>query len=184
MKAVFKKAIAFLTIYYACMLEYRAEIFLWALSGSLPIILMGVWIQAAQSGNFGLNARDFARYFFAVFLVRQFTNVWVIWEFERQVIEGQLSFRLLQPTDPVWHHVAQHLAEKFTRFYHSCSSVSTPKLSGSPAWEMPYFACWRPPLLLVSAFSSSTLFLCLPSGRNEPVPSSSFGFFFIFSSLV
>jgi ABC-2 type transport system permease protein len=115
MKPALRKAIAFLSIYYANMLEYRAEIFLWVLSGSLPIILMGVWIEAAQSGNFGLNGRDFARYFFAVFFVRQFTNVWVIWEFEREVIEGKLSFRLLQPADPVWHHVAQHLAEKFTR---------------------------------------------------------------------
>ncbi len=98
------------------MLEYRAEIFLWVLSGSLPIILMGVWIEAAQSGKFGLDAVDFARYFFAVFQVRQFTNIWVIWDFEREVVEGKLSFHLLQPLDPAWHHVARHIAEKMTRF--------------------------------------------------------------------
>jgi ABC-2 type transport system permease protein len=115
MKWTFKKAIILLSTYYAHMLEYRAEIFLWALSGSLPIILMGVWIQASQSGNFGLSSVDFARYFFSVFLVRQFTTIWVIWEFEREVIEGKLSFHLLQPIDPVWHHVARHLAEKLTR---------------------------------------------------------------------
>jgi ABC-2 type transport system permease protein len=115
MQAALRKVTAFLSVYYAHMLEYRAEIFLWVLSGSLPIILMGIWIQAAQGGNFGLSARDFARYFFAVFLVRQFTNVWVIWDFELEVLEGQLSFRLLQPIDPVWHHVARHLAEKLTR---------------------------------------------------------------------
>lgn len=115
MKWTFKKAIILLSTYYAHMLEYRAEIFLWALSGSLPIILMGVWIKASQSGNFGLSSVDFARYFFSVFLVRQFTTIWVIWEFEREVIEGKLSFHLLQPIDPVWHHVARHLAEKLTR---------------------------------------------------------------------
>jgi ABC-2 type transport system permease protein len=97
------------------MVEYRAEIFLWALSGSLPLILMGVWIQAAQSGNFALNPTEFARYFFVVFLVRQFTIVWVIWEFEREINEGKLSFRLLQPLDPAWHHVSQHLSEKMAR---------------------------------------------------------------------
>ncbi|MEG3437562.1 ABC-2 family transporter protein [Pannus brasiliensis CCIBt3594] len=97
------------------MLEYRAEIFLWALAGSLPLILMGVWIQASGRGNFGLDSLQFARYFFAVFLVRQFTTIWVIWEFEREIIEGILSFRLLQPIDPVWHHVARHLSEKITR---------------------------------------------------------------------
>jgi ABC-2 type transport system permease protein len=110
------KATTLLSVYYAYMLEYRAEIFFWVLSGSLPIILMGVWIQAAQSGKFGLNSVDFARYFFAVFQVRQFTNIWVIWDFEREVIEGRLSFRLLQPLDPVWYHVSRHIAEKMTRF--------------------------------------------------------------------
>jgi ABC-2 type transport system permease protein len=110
-----KKATTILLAHYAYMLEYRAEIFLWALSNSLPIILMGVWLEASQKSNFGLSTVDFARYFFSVFLIRQFTTIWVIWEFEREVIEGQLSFRLLQPLDPVWHHIARHLAEKMTR---------------------------------------------------------------------
>ncbi len=110
------KLATILTVYYAQMLEYRAEIFFWILSGSLPIILMGVWVQAANSGNFPLSSVDFARYFFAVFIVRQFTNIWVIWEFEREILEGKLSFKLLQPFDPVWHHVARHIAEKVTRF--------------------------------------------------------------------
>lgn len=115
MKWIIKKAATLLSTYYAHMLEFRAEIFLWALSGSLPIILMGVWIQASQSGDFSLKPVDFARYFFSVFLVRQFTTVWVIWEFEREVIEGKLSFHLLQPIDPAWHHVARHISEKVTR---------------------------------------------------------------------
>ena len=109
------KAKTLLLTHYAHMLEYRAEIFLWALSNSLPIILMGVWIEASESGNFELEPTDFARYFFAVFIVRQLTAIWVIWDFEREVVEGKLSFHLLQPIDPVWHHVARHLAEKMTR---------------------------------------------------------------------
>lgn len=104
-----------LVAYYAYMLEYRAELILWALSGSLPLILMGVWMEAAQGGQFGLTPVDFARYFLAVFIVRQFTAVWVIWEFEREVVEGKLSPRLLQPLDPVWHHVTSHLSERLAR---------------------------------------------------------------------
>lgn len=115
MKRLLKKAGVLLITHYAHMIEYRAEIFLWALSGSLPLILMGVWIEASQNGNFALDSIDFARYFFAVFLVRQLTTVWVIWDFEREIVEGHLSFRLLQPMDPVWHHVARHLSEKLTR---------------------------------------------------------------------
>lgn len=115
MKWIWRKITTLLATHYAHMLEYRAEIFLWAMANSLPIILMGVWIEASQQGSFGLSSTDFARYFFAVFLIRQFTSIWVIWEFEREVVEGNLSFRLLQPLDPVWHHVARHLAEKLTR---------------------------------------------------------------------
>jgi ABC-2 type transport system permease protein len=116
MRWFFSKISTLLVVYYAQMLEYRAEILFWILSGSLPIILMGVWIQAANSGNFNLSSTEFARYFFAVFIVRQFTNIWVIWEFEKEVLQGILSFKLLQPLDPIWHYVGRHLAEKVTRF--------------------------------------------------------------------
>jgi ABC-2 type transport system permease protein len=115
MKLLFRRISTFLSVYYAYMVEYRAELILWVLSGSLPLILMGVWIQAAEGGRFGLSAIEFARYFLAVFLVRQFTVVWVIWEFEREVVEGKLSPRLLQPIDPGWHHVAAHLSERVAR---------------------------------------------------------------------
>ncbi len=105
-----------LSVQLAQMIEYRAEIFFWVLTGSLPLILMGVWLKASASGNFSLNTIQIARYFFAVFVVRQLTSIWVIWEFEREVLEGILSFRLLQPIDPIWHHVCRHWAEKITRF--------------------------------------------------------------------
>ncbi|ABA22296.1 putative ABC-2 type transport system permease protein [Trichormus variabilis ATCC 29413] len=115
MKKTIRKAWTLLTVYYAYMVEYRAELILWVLSGSLPIILMGAWIKAAQGGSFGLSPVDFARYFLTVFIVRQISVVWVIWEFEKEVVEGKLSPKLLQPLDPVWHHVASHLSERVAR---------------------------------------------------------------------
>jgi ABC-2 type transport system permease protein len=115
MKHLFKVSRSLLVTYYAYMLEYRAELLLWALSGSLPFILMGVWTQASQTGDFGLSSIEFARYFLAVYLVRQLTVVWVIWEFEREIVDGKLSFRLLQPLDPVWHHIWSHVSERFAR---------------------------------------------------------------------
>lgn len=115
MKWIFKKIFALISVYYAHMVEYRSEVFLWALSGTLPLIMMGVWVEASANGDFELPSIQFARYFFAVFLVRQFTNIWVIWDFERDVVRGRLSFRLLQPLDPVWHYVARHVTEKLTR---------------------------------------------------------------------
>ncbi len=110
-----RRAHTLLGVYYAYMVEYRAELILWVLAGSLPLILMGVWYEAAESGEFELSGLGFARYFLAVFGVRQFTMVWVIWDFEREVNEGKLSLRLLQPLDPIWHHLASHLGERGAR---------------------------------------------------------------------
>ena len=110
-----RKARVLLSVYYAYMLEYRAELIFWLLSGTLPFIVMGIWMEAAQQGAFSLSALDFARYFIAVFLIRQLSVVWVIWDFEREVLEGTLSPHLLQPIDPVWRHFAGHAAERLAR---------------------------------------------------------------------
>lgn len=110
-----RKLRALLTAWYAYFLEYRAEVLLWALSAMLPLILMGVWTQAAEGGSFALSAPEFARYFLCVFLVRQLTIIWVIWEFQEDVVQGHLSFKLLKPIDPVWDYLMQHLAERLTR---------------------------------------------------------------------
>jgi ABC-2 type transport system permease protein len=112
---ILHKSRVFLSVYYANMLEYRAELILWVLANSMPLIMMGIWIQAAAGGAFSLSSIDFARYFICVFLIRQLTVVWVAWEFEKEVVEGRLSPRLLQPIDPGWHHVANHIAERFAR---------------------------------------------------------------------
>ena len=132
-----RKAKTLLSAHYAHMLEYRAEIFLWALSNSLPIILMGVWIEASQNGDFDFSPQEFARYFFSVLLVRQYTTIWVLWDFEREIVEGKLSLRLLQPIDPVWHHVAKHLTEKIARLpiiavLSGLFSVLYPEAAGYP----------------------------------------------------
>ncbi len=123
MKKIIKTTKVFLSTYYAYMLEYREELFLWMLSSSLPFIMMGIWMEAATGGKFALDTLQFVRYFLAVFIVRQFIPVWVIWDFEREVIEGKLSPKLLQPIDPVWHHVAEHISERFARMPFTLGSI-------------------------------------------------------------
>jgi ABC-2 type transport system permease protein len=155
LQPILRKATTLLSVYYAYMLEYRAELLLWVLSGSLPLILMGVWLKASQSGQFGLSANDFIRYFLAVFLARQFSVVWVIWEFEREIVEGKLSFRLLQPLDPGWHHFASHLAERCARLPFSLILIGL-------FFALYPQAIWRPSLgaillFLVSVFLAFTL---------------------------
>ena len=112
---VLKIARVMLSVYYAYMVEYRAELVFWVLSGTFPLILMGLWVEAAQGDRFNLTPTELVQYFLAVFLVRQFTVVWVIWEFEREVVEGRLSSYLLQPVDPAWRHFFSHVSERFAR---------------------------------------------------------------------
>lgn len=106
----------YLTAFYALMVEYRAEIFLWAIATSLPLIMMGVWIEAADSGKFaGFTPLDAARYFIAVFVVRQITICWVIHDFEYLVVSGKLSPMLLHPIDPIYRFILMHLGEHGAR---------------------------------------------------------------------
>ena len=103
---------------YAVMLEYRAEIALWALSGVLPFVMLGLWSELAASdpgSAGGLDPAQLGRYFLAVFVVRQFTIAWVVFSFEEDALLGRLAAQLLQPLPPLWRHVAAHLAEQATR---------------------------------------------------------------------
>ncbi len=140
MKRALRIVQALLTTYYAYMVEYRAELLLWALSGSLPFILMGIWMQASADGRFGLAPLDFARYFLAAFVMRQFNVVWVIWDLEQDIVQGKLSPRLLQPLDPGWHYFISHIAERFARLPFVVALVALffvlyPKALWMPQWD-------------------------------------------------
>jgi ABC-2 type transport system permease protein len=113
---VLRKARALFVHAFAHHTEYRAEIAIWMLSGSLPLVMMAMWIGLAADGPVGgYAAADFAAYFLVVFLVRQLTAVWVVWELDREIRLGELSPKLLRPLDPLWGYVADNLAEKVVR---------------------------------------------------------------------
>ena len=63
---------------YAHMLEYRAEIALWALSGVLPFIMLSLWNGSDARGVLGMDGVGLDRYFLSAFLVRQFSVVWMV----------------------------------------------------------------------------------------------------------
>jgi len=117
---------ALLSSQYALMLEYRAETALWALSGILPFIMLGIWDQLAvapvaggaggpDAASIGLDRVQLSRYFLCAFVARQFSVAWVVYAFEEDALQGRLSPYLLQPLQPLWRYVAAHLAEQLTR---------------------------------------------------------------------
>ncbi len=124
MRKAARLARVLLSTQYAHMLEYRAEIALWALSGLVPLMMMALWIHqadmaggigAASGGAPGLNRVELARYFLSAFVVRQFTIAWVVFAFEEDALQGRLSPFLLQPLHPLWRYLSSHLAEQATR---------------------------------------------------------------------
>ncbi|HUO10138.1 MAG TPA: ABC-2 family transporter protein [Phycisphaerae bacterium] len=113
-----KKMRTLVSAQYALMLAYRAEIYLWVIAMILPFIMMAIWATASEKmggANFAMSSVDYVRYFFAVWTVRQFTVVWMIYDFEYQVNEGKLSPLLLRPIHAVWNFVAGHLGEQMAR---------------------------------------------------------------------
>jgi ABC-2 type transport system permease protein len=115
MSWAWRVARALLGSQYALMLEYRAEIALWALSGVLPLIMLGVWSGSGAGVAAGLTPQQLSHYFLAAFVVRQFTVVWLIHVFEEDALQGRLSPLLLQPLAPLWRYLAAHFSEQATR---------------------------------------------------------------------
>jgi ABC-2 type transport system permease protein len=138
-----------LSTQYALMLEYRAEIALWSLSGVVPLLMLGLWSQSEAGQALGLGATGLSRYFLAAFVVRQFTVVWVIHAFEEDALQGRLSPLLLQPLQPLWRYVAAHLAEQLTRLPFLAAIVAVVML------VHPQAAWWPSPgaLLLTALFT-------------------------------
>ena len=115
MSWAWRVARALLGSQYALMLEYRAEIALWALSGVLPLIMLGVWSGSGAAAAAGLSPQQLSHYFLAAFVVRQFTVVWLIQVFEDDALQGRLSPLLLQPLSPLWRYLAAHFSEQASR---------------------------------------------------------------------
>ena len=125
---------------YAHMLEYRAEIALWAFSGVLPFIMLSLWKGSGARDALGFEEAGLDQYFLSAFLVRQFSVVWVVYAFEEDALLGRLSPYLLQPLHPLWRYVAAHLGEQLTRFPFACAIAGVFFLLNPTAFWVPSFS--------------------------------------------
>lgn len=100
------------------MLEYRASIVIWMLTGVMPLVMLAVWFALSEDGPIaGYSQNDFVSYYLLLTLTRQLTNVWVIWELDYEIRHGDLSIKLLHPINPIHEYVASHLADKVFRLW-------------------------------------------------------------------
>lgn len=100
-----------LRIGFAEMVAYRAEMVVWILTSTLPLVMLALWNTAAADGPLqGYSQIDFARYFTVTLVVRQLTATWLVWELNYEVRTGSLSPLLLRPMHPLVFNAAETLA--------------------------------------------------------------------------
>jgi ABC-2 type transport system permease protein len=96
---------------FAEAVAYRAEMLVWVLSTTMPLIMLGLWSAVAADAPVGrFNQRDFLAYFLATFIVRQLTGAWVAWQMSFEVRTGTLSMRLLRPLHPMVSYAVENVA--------------------------------------------------------------------------
>jgi ABC-2 type transport system permease protein len=133
----------------AGMVAYRAEMVIWILSATLPLVMLALWDAAATAGPLaGFGQTDFARYFTVTMIVRQLTGAWIVWELNYAVRSGTLSPQLLRPVNPLIYNLFETLAAIPWRLL-----VLIPLVGGLVAWRPEVVFApvwWRVPLFAFS----------------------------------
>ncbi|NBD13992.1 MULTISPECIES: ABC-2 family transporter protein [Corallococcus] len=90
---------------------YRAEMVVWVLATTMPLIMLALWSAVARGGDVGrFGQAEFTGYFLAAFCVRQLTSSWVAWMLSYEVKQGTLAMRLLRPISPLLSYATEVLA--------------------------------------------------------------------------
>ena len=134
-----------LRIGFAQIIAYRAEVAIWVLSATTPLIMLALWNAVAADGPVaGLDQDDMARYFTATLVVRQLTTSWMIWQLNYQIRTGELSPRLLRPMHPLVVEAGTMLADKPFRLV-----VIAPVLLALVAWRPELWSVPEPAALVL-----------------------------------
>ncbi|MFO0762428.1 MAG: ABC-2 family transporter protein [Byssovorax sp.] len=92
-------------------IAYRAEMIVWMLTTTMPLVSLALWSSVAESGPIGpFTQRGFVSYFLATLVVRQLTGSWLVWILDSEIRSGVLGTRLLKPIHPLLVYSAQNLA--------------------------------------------------------------------------
>jgi ABC-2 type transport system permease protein len=100
-----------LRVGFAGAVAYRAELLVWALATTLPLVMLALWTSVAEQAPIGRYGQpQFTAYFLSTFIVRQLTGSWAFWEMNADVKSGSLGTRLLRPVHPLIAYAAENLA--------------------------------------------------------------------------
>ena len=100
-----------LRVGFAESIAYRAEMLVWVLSTTMPLIMMALWTAVAREAPVGqFTSQDFVAYFLGAFVVRQISGAWAAWIITFEVRQGTLGMRLLRPISPLWSYATENIA--------------------------------------------------------------------------
>jgi ABC-2 type transport system permease protein len=109
--ATFRALPTLFRISFADAVAYRAEMLVWILSTTMPLVMMPLWLGVVRSGPVeGMGASQIVAYFLATFIVRQLTSCWAAWQINFEVRQGTMQVRLLRPVHPVLLIAIEHLS--------------------------------------------------------------------------
>jgi len=93
---------AMFRIGFAELVAYRAEMVIWILSATMPLIMLALWNAVVTEAPIaGFGPTEITRYFAATLIVRQLTGAWLVWHLNWMIRSGGLSTKLLRPMNPI-----------------------------------------------------------------------------------
>jgi ABC-2 type transport system permease protein len=100
-----------LRVGFAEAVAYRAELLVWLLSYTMPLVMLALWTAVARDAPVGrFGQRDFAAYYLAALIVRLLTGAYVVWQVNQEIRQGTLAFRLLRPLHPLVAYACENIA--------------------------------------------------------------------------
>jgi ABC-2 type transport system permease protein len=97
--------------------SYRAELLVWLLSTTMPLVMLALMTAVAREGPFGrFGQAEFTAYYLAALVVRLLTGAWVIWEVNFEIRQGTLAYRLLRPIHPLVAYACENVGAMPLRF--------------------------------------------------------------------
>lgn len=114
-RGAFARAVAayptLLRVGLAASVAYRAEMLVWMLTTTMPLVSLALWSAvAADAPVGGFTPRRFGAYFLAALVTRQLTGSWIVWELNHDIRSGSLSQKLLRPIHPLVVFSAENLS--------------------------------------------------------------------------
>ena len=83
---------AMFRIGFAELVAYRAEMVIWILSATTPLIMLALWNRVVSEAPLaGFGPTEITRYFAATLVVRQLTSAWLVWQLNWMIRTGSLS---------------------------------------------------------------------------------------------